>query len=461
MKLLTAGGSLIDVSRRASPVAGLDSPRRLGSVGKVDLVPLGDGTLQTSTFYGIYRSNPWVWAAVNAITWAVSRTPLKLYEITDEKGGRELVRPDISAPGRNSAAQRLAIVLRRPEPRRSRITVLRKQTTDLLVTGNAMLAKEGRGASLEHLWHVPWRKVTVQEGETVPILYYELGGWRKRKQLTPEDVVHIDVGNDPELPIGTSPLSSLKYTVALYNVIQRHLKNFFGNAARPAGNLQLDKATKPEVLAFIREQVAQMYGGPENAGRTMVTTGKWESIMDTADHSQIVELAKLSREEVAAAYGVAPPLMGILDRAIMGNVKELRIHHLRDCIGPWCALIEEELAAQLLADSPTLDRHFLEFDLGEHLRPDFEARAKAWKDFEHTYALNERRKAENLPTIDHPLADAVFLPLNERPVGDDLEDIGDGGDNVIEDREGNRYLLVTTAEARKPAAASTNGNGSH
>jgi capsid portal protein len=41
-------------------------------------------------------------------------------------------------------------------------------------------------------------------------------------------------------------------------------------------------------------------------------------------YGDLVELAHLSRDKVAAAYGIPPPVMGILDNAIKANVEELR-----------------------------------------------------------------------------------------------------------------------------------------
>jgi phage portal protein BeeE len=65
----------------------------------------------------------------------------------------------------------------------------------------------------------------------------------------------------------------------------------------------------------------------------MVTSAEWQALSADPQASNIVELAKLSREEIAAAFQVPPPILGILERAIRANVTELRSQFLRDVVG--------------------------------------------------------------------------------------------------------------------------------
>src|SRR5690606_15663626 len=135
-------------------------------------------------------------------------------------------------------------------------------------------------------------------------------------------------------------------TLALHEALQRHLVNFFANSARPSANIKLQPGASKDTIELIRQQVREMYAAPENAGKVMVTTGDFQPITAQADQAQIIELVKLSREEIAAAFRIPPPVLGILDRAIMSNVRELREHYIRDAVGPWASFIEDDLQAQ-------------------------------------------------------------------------------------------------------------------
>lgn len=446
MRVLTSEGSIVPVRQRYNFV-GTDftTGGMLGWSSPLGMTPWAQGTQLVvgpggrpvfANFYDIYRSNPWVFACVNLIAWGLSRLPIKVYEL-DADGDTTEIRGDVPmTPGRATAAQNIARVLHRPGPRKSRIVLFRKLAMDFLISGNGLLEKERGPIGLSGLTHRPWRRVTVNlsgdDFDSDPVSFYELvprgmqTGSDNTKKLLPEDVVHLDIGNDPEWPVGLSPMTSMRATIALYNAIQRHLVAFFQNQARTSGHLKMEKGTKREVLAFVREELAQLYASPENAGRPIVTSGEWQSISTSPEHASIVELAKESRLEVAATYGVTPPLIGILDRAIMGNVRELRSHHLRDVIGPWAVLFEDTLEAQLMSDSAALANNTLAFDMGAALRPDFEALATALRDMAVTMSLNERRKIVGLPKINNPDADAVYVPLNESPITDNTP--GDDGD---------------------------------
>lgn len=450
MKLLTREGSLAPVRQRFNFVG--SSRPLLSILDSVDLAPIIPGVRNRQTFYDIYLSNPWVHAAVNHIAWGVSRIPVKVYEVLDADGNVRRIRGDVpTSSGRPTAGQALDRLLNRPEPRRGRMRSLRRPITDTLIAGNGLQEKRRGPSGIEALVHIPWRRVTVIEGAQEDIAFYEITDrlGRDPRRIIPEDVIHYELGNDPDKPIGISPLASLKYTVALHNAIQRHLTSFFGNSARPSGNLQLDKGTKKEVLELIREEIKQLYTNPENAGKVLVTTGQWQSITESPEHSEIIELVRLSREEVAAAFLVPPPLMGILDRAIMSNIRELRTHNLRDVIGPWAVLFEGEINAQLVAESPALTNHRVEFDLNEQLRPDFEALAKALRELQSTYSLNERRKIVNVPPIDHPDADAVYIELNMAPIGGE-EDDDEPSEPVEGSTRGKRFIKIP-ARSRESA----------
>jgi hypothetical protein len=90
---------------------------------------------------------------------------------------------------------------------------------------------------------------------------------------------------------------------------------------------------------------------PENAGKILVTSGKWERTSDSPTDSGVVELLLLSREEVAAAYTIPPPVLGILDRAIKSNVESCAPVHPR-LARPARTEITDDIDAQLTFQTP-------------------------------------------------------------------------------------------------------------
>lgn len=386
-----------------APGPGITASLSSGSwvdLGSIELVP-SMGVKRWATYREIYLTNPWVWAAVNLQARGMARLPLGVFE-RDAEGDKQRIRSDV--PGASSSpGVELDRLIQTPQDGVSRGGKIGATIRDKLIYGNGLWTLERPAPGLRPTAAIrrPWRKVArVQTDADDRPLYYELTrrpGDLEPRRFLPADVVHFGLGSD-EGALGISPLSSCRATLALHNAVVRHLLGYFGNSARTSGHLAVDKLT-PSKAKEIRDMITEVYTSPENAGKVLVTSGKWEATSDSPDHSQVVELIMLSREETAAAYGIPPPILGILDRAIKSNVKELREQYVRDGLGPLAADTEDELQAQLLYPAPAWQTLFTEFQLAEQLRPDLEARALVYQRSSFWLTIDDIRKLENLPPL--------------------------------------------------------------
>lgn len=413
MKVLDADGSYTEVHAAShSGLSGFLEGRSAGAGGSVQLIDVPE-RLRSVTYAGIYKTNPWVWACVRAKARGLARFPLHVFAL-DADGNRSRVRSDLPGSlGRLSAGQQLDALLRQPAPDRSRHASLRSMVTSRLVHGNAcweIVRERGRIVALAP--H-PWPRVAAF-GD-----HYELQGatWgAETRRVMPEDVIHFGRHEDPDGPVAPSPIAPLSATLALYDAIARHLNAYFANQARPSGHLKVPAGLSPEDQERVRQSVLKLYTGPESSGRVAITSGDWTSITHEPEHSRVIELAKASRDEVVAAYDVPPPLVGILERAIFSNVKELRSYWTRDVIGADAGDVESELSAQLLSRQPSWSNLFVEFALAEHLRPDIEARAETYEKLRRVLTIDEIRSLENrMPLKIVGVTDVPLLPAGELP----------------------------------------------
>jgi HK97 family phage portal protein len=428
MHILTTTGELADVSQRQWPMAGLDMTRP--SVQQSNLLKMvGDHSYASHA--KLYRENPWLNAGIRTIAWGLSRSPLRVYELLAD-GQRRACRYDVPQRGPDNAGRRLDKELNAPvngigPQRRMRATV-----TDYLIYGNALWDT----AEPEGTYHIPWHRVEVIEGDRVPILGYKIKGSKKDRFLAPEDVIHFNAADDPESILGLSPIGSLKYTLALHEALQRHLVKFFENMARPSGNLRLQPGASEKAIEAVSAQVRELYASPENAGKVMVTTGEFQSVTAGHDQSQIIELAKMSREEIAGSLRIPGPVLGFLDHAIKSNVKELREQYIRDVIGNWAPAMEDDIMAQRVRVDTSLTRFFVEFDLDVHLRPDMESLADVAAKTGGVVTTNERRRWFNLPDLEFPEADTVaqmpggsYLGIADPSLDDNASKLGGGSED--------------------------------
>jgi HK97 family phage portal protein len=340
------------------------------------------GVRRWATYRSVYQTNPWVWASVQMLSKGIARLPLHTFS-TDANGHFVRERGDVTSAGRPSGPQQLDKLLRNGFSGLSRNAMFGGTMIDRLVYGNALwMIQRDTFGSPNGFKRIRWRDMlrVIPDADGMP-LAYEWRPWNGYSYgpvttVVARDVIHFGSGSDPEGLYGLSPLESCRHTLALHDALVRHLVAFFSNSARPSGFVSIDKDINKSRSDEIRQLLIDLYASPENAGKIIAASGAtWQEMGKAPDQSAIVELVKLSREEIAAAYAVPPPVLGILDQAIKSNVKELREQFGRDSLGPWASDFEGEFAAQLLPQQPSWSGLSVRFDMGELLRPDLEALA--------------------------------------------------------------------------------------
>lgn len=403
MTAIVSGGRYV-AQRKAYPLPTSATTLTIGPTA--GYIPLLRGESLALTYEGIYRTQPWVYAVVNKQVFGIARIPLHTYEVNAD---------DARSRARGNTLDRL---LRNPAPRVSGYDFKAQLAWSLLIHGNALYvkARTTEGAEPSELWHVPWRYVAPVTDER-GILAYEIHtSAAETVLLDPTQVVHYRL-----TPDGTSPLEPLRRTLALEDATMTWQGTNLRNGVTPRGAFVTDQKIREEVIPRLRTELESLYAGPENAGRVGILDSgfRWQPMGMSAVDAALIDQRKLSREEVCAAYDVPPPLVGILDRATFSNIDTLHKALYVDTLGPKLVLIEDTTQVQLIDDEPAWDGFYVEFDTGELLRPDIEARMRAYQLGQQsaTFTINERRKFENLPPIDDPVADTVLIPLNMKAVG--------------------------------------------
>ena len=389
------------------------------SAGFVPTFPTALGLIghRAVSFARIFQSQPWVAAAVmRMLTWAV-RVPLKTYQRgSDDPNDRQRVR---------SGDHPIATMLENPWPGGTAAQLIMNLLGPILVHGNSVSVvndsnRSGAITLTPKDWRftrplMPWRASLegFQFDVDTPVFMSE---------ESIDKVLHLAWWS-PIGPIGTSPLMQLGTSIQIEDAAQRYQRSVFVHGGRPPSAIVAQESflgIKPEerraIMAQLRLDIDQLYGGPENMGKpALLPPGlDWKPIGGTAVEAALVEQRKLSREEVAAVYLIPPPLMGILDRATYANIGVQREMTYTDCLGPPLILLEQCINAQIVRDLLQEDDIFVEFDFGGVLRGDRLQEIDALRDAIATALLspNEGRAVLNLPQVDVPAMDEYWMPTN-------------------------------------------------
>lgn len=311
-------------------------------------------------------------------------------------------------------------LLSKPNPWTTRFDFIESLVMDLAIYDRflALKVRSNDSAAPDSLVRIP-PKMYVPEGENWMFPEaFEVRGTKGRKKYTPDQVLYM-AGYSPDGDLGgSSPLESLRAVLAEEYEAARMRAQTFRNGARTSGYLERPVGA-PEWSARGRERFragwrSQYTGDGAQAGGTPILEDgmKFVSASQSARDLQYIESRKLTREEVASAFYIPPPMIGLLERATFSNIKEQHKSLYQDTLGPWLKRLEQGLTLNLFKDFPDTDGLYLEFNIEEKLRGSFEEQAAQLSTATGGPFMtrNEARAMRNLPSVEG--GDELITPLN-------------------------------------------------
>jgi HK97 family phage portal protein len=266
-------------------------------------------------------------------------------------------------------------------------------------------------------------ETVTPEGWLLPEVFFWAQPAGTTIEIPPADMVYFS-GYNPQHPIAAlSPLETLRQTLQEDAAGRCYRQAFWRNSARLEGVVQRPLTAPrwtPEQKQSWREQWQSRFVG--NPGQVAVLEDgmTFQPTTYSAQESEYVAARKLTREEVAAAYHVPLPMVGILEHATFSNIKEQHKNLYQDCLGPWLINLQEEFIRQILPECDDTDRIYCEFNIAEKMKGSFEEQAASLQTLvgRPVMTANEGRARLNLPSVKNdPTADQLALPLNTATTG--------------------------------------------
>lgn len=208
----------------------------------------------------------------------------------------------------------------------------------LLLHGNAYVqvvrgpAHENGGASAGELFALRPERVSVEaDASGWPAAYlYRVGErvTRLHADLPKPEVIHIKSFAPLDDHYGLGALGAAAEAVAIHNAAAAWNRALLDNAARPSGALVYEPGDggtlSPDQFDRLRAEMDAAFAGAMNAGRPLLLEGglKWQALSLSPAEMDFAGLKAAAARDIALAFGVPPPLLGLPGDNTYANYRE-------------------------------------------------------------------------------------------------------------------------------------------
>lgn len=355
----------------------------------------------------LYRTQPNVRTCVDFLARNIAQLGLHVFRRVSETDRKRL------------REHPLAQLLGRPLPPAFKVTryhLVQALMADLGVYFNAFWLKVKPAKGPMGLLRVPAPYVATKGG-LMPTRYeVTIGG--KLLKVAPEAMVHFRGYNAESAILGLSPLETLRRVLAEEHAAGDYRESFWRNAARMGGIIERPVESPTWTLTArerFKEEFEALYSGADNSGKTAILEEgmSWRQMTFNAQESEYLQGRRLTREECARAYHIPLPMVGILEHATFSNIREQHKNLYQDSLGPWLAMIEQDIEVQLLPEFADTKGIYVEFNIQEKLQGSFDDQTKALQSAvgRPWMTADEARARMNLPSMGGD-AEQLVTPLN-------------------------------------------------
>lgn len=357
----------------------------------------------------LYNTQDNLSAVVNFLSNSIAQLPLKVYRRTDENNRER----DRTSPA--------ALLLWRPNADQTEYEFIRAIAEEYFVFGCV------------YIWVIP--DPDSPSGWQVRVVPTDwVTNTEKTNSYGPERITVTAGSGSIEIPRTefvrfctyspgnpggyVSPISALRQTLEEQIQAGRFRRELWRSSGRlnaqiirPKDVKPWDDETRKRWVAAFRE--AWGPGGSKAGSIPLMEDGMEIKPFSTSfREQQWAESIKLSREAVAAAYGVNPSLIWHSDTQTYASSKDNARALYAECLGPVLQMFQQRINSFLLPMVGADPQTYIEFDLTEKLKGSFEERASIMQASVGGPWLtrNEARADVNLPPVEG--GDALIVPLN-------------------------------------------------
>lgn len=357
----------------------------------------------------IARSSPSVHACTMLISQSIARMEWKVFLERDDGH----LQPTPTHP-------LYRLLNTEPNPFMGALTWRQSMLLDCLLYGNGYSYIErdptGRPIRLEKLRP---DLMTAMRAPDNSVVYAYAAGTPGARTFAAYDIFHL-IGPSADGLLGEPPIYLARQLIGIEIEAESFVASFFQNGARPAGVLEVQGTLSPDAWQRLRQSWQDMQGGARNAGRIAVLESgyQFKPITINPDDAQLIELRRYCREQIAAAFGVPPHMVGDSTKQSYASAEQADLEFTKHTLGTWASRLEEECTRKLVRAGDRM-RTAISFDA--LTRGDMGGRFTAYATaLQHGFlTINEVRAREGLAPVEGGESLRVPLQLGPLPTAKD------------------------------------------
>jgi HK97 family phage portal protein len=249
------------------------------------------------------------------------------------------------------------------------------------------------------------------------------------RMILPENLIHVkNLGIDPW--VGLSPIRyHMREVIGGAIAGQNYSNRFFANDARPGGYLSNPEVMQPERKLELAKNWNAAHSRAGSHTMAILDGGlQWNSVQVSAEESAFIAQKQMSREDIAAMFGVPVHFLGSSQSERSANLEQKFLEFLVTCLKPNLRRYESELNAKLFSNvGRAAGKFFIKFDTTDFERADFATTLKALQvgRYSGLYTIDEGRKMLGLNPVDPKTLEAsnpggsLWQPVNMVPITDE------------------------------------------
>jgi HK97 family phage portal protein len=359
-----------------------------------------------------------VWQAIQLLAGTLASLPFRVLRQTDDR--RERVDP--KHPVRQ-------LLHRQPNELMTPQVFLEMLMGNVLLHGNgyALIGRDRRMRPVE-LLPVVATSCTPRKIGGAMALDVTVGG--RMVTADPGDFIHIP-GMVMDGVLGLRPIRHARRSLGVAVAAQEFAGRFYARGTTAGGILKHPGTMKPESADRLRDRWQEVYGGANNAFRTMVLEEgmDWQQTTNDAEKSQLLDTRQFSVVEVARIFSVPPHMLYDLSRATFSNIEHQSGEFVRYSLNRWMRRIEQELNRRLFTPAEQAAGYYVKMNPEALLRGDSKARSQFYREMTGigVLSINEVRELEDMDPIG-PEGDVHRIQLAMAPAAE-VDEINSSGDD--------------------------------